>query len=195
MKNIARVVIVVCFAALLSAPALAQTAVPLPPKPADSGPSLEVTMQFLQEKLSDIGKVTFLSYTQNTRSGSYTSETDSNEVSNVVADPSQCHISYHWKVIMDGRLDQDKQAGFSLRDVQDIVIKPYAQYQTELDASLGNPHILTPSTNPPLSALLVRRAHGVYNLFPITDPDLADRIAKALTHAVELCGGGNKSPF
>jgi hypothetical protein len=152
-------------------------------------------MQFLQEKLSDIGKVTFLSYTQNTRNGSNTSETDSNEVSNVVANANQCHISYHWKVIMDGRLDQDKEAGFSLRDVQDIVIKPYAQYQTELDASLGNPHIVTPSTSPEISALLVRRAHGVYNLFPIIDAGTADRIAKALTHAVELCGGGNNSPF
>jgi hypothetical protein len=195
MNNGMRIVFVVSLAALLGAPAHAQTSIPPPPKPAGSGPSLEVTMQFLQEKLSDIGKVTFLSYTQNTRSGSYTSETDSTEVSNVAVNANQCRITYHWKVIMDGRLDQDKNAGFSLRDVQDIVIKPYAQYQTELDASLGNPHILTPSTNPSLSALLVRRAHGVYNLFPITDADTADRIAKALTHAVELCGGGNKDPF
>jgi len=192
MKNI---LLVLSFVALLSAAALAQTAVPSLPRPADNGPSLEVTMQFLQEKLSDIGKVTFLSYTQNTRDGSNTSETDSNEVSNVAANANQCRISYHWKVIMDGRLDQAKDCWFSLRDVQDIVIKPYAQYQTELDASLGNPHILTPSTNPPLSALLVRRAHGIYNLFPITDADTADRIAKAFTHAVELCGGGNRAPF
>ncbi|MGD0683066.1 MAG: hypothetical protein ABR990_13570 [Terracidiphilus sp.] len=195
MKHVFRLEVIVFFAALLSAPAFAQTAAPPPPKPAGSGPSLEVTMQFLQEKLSDIGKVTFLSYTQNTRNGSNTSETDSIEVSNVAVNANQCHITYHWKVIMDGRLDQDKNSGIPLRDVQDVVIKPYAQYQTELDASLGNPHILTPSTNPPLSALLVRRAHGVYNLFPIADADTADRIAKAMVHAVELCGGGNKTPF
>jgi hypothetical protein len=195
MKKIQLAVFFLSLASLLGASALAQTAVPPPPTPAGSGPSLEVTMQFLQEKLSDIGKVTFLSYTHNTRNSSDTSETDSNEVSNVVANASECHITYHWKVVMDGRLDQDKEAGFHLRDVQDIVIKPYAQYQTELDASLGNPYLLTPSTSPTISALLVRRAHGVYNLFPITDADMADRIAKALTHAVELCGGGNKSPF
>jgi hypothetical protein len=27
------------------------------------------------------------------------------------------------------------------------------------------------------------------------DEDTADRLAKALTHAIELCGGGNKDPF
>jgi len=33
-------------------------AVPPPPKPADEGPSLEVTMKFIQDKLNDIGPVT-----------------------------------------------------------------------------------------------------------------------------------------
>jgi hypothetical protein len=33
------------------------------------------------------------------------------------------------------------------------------------------------------------------NWFPFTDADLADRVAKAITHAIELCGGGNKEPF
>jgi len=31
--------------------------------------------------------------------------------------------------------------------------------------------------------------------FTIRDEETANRLAKALTHAVELCGGGNKDPF
>jgi hypothetical protein len=31
--------------------------------------------------------------------------------------------------------------------------------------------------------------------YVFVDEDLANRVAKALTHAVELCGGGNKDPF
>jgi hypothetical protein len=27
------------------------------------------------------------------------------------------------------------------------------------------------------------------------DEETASRLAKALTHAIELCGGGNKDPF
>ena len=33
------------------------------------------------------------------------------------------------------------------------------------------------------------------NMFPFTNADLANRVAKAITHAVELCGGGNKDLF
>jgi len=31
--------------------------------------------------------------------------------------------------------------------------------------------------------------------FALYDESLANRIAKALVHAVELCGGGSKEPF
>jgi hypothetical protein len=173
----------------------AQQAVAPPPKPADSGPSLAVTTKFLQDKLGDIGKITYVSFMQNTNDGSTFSNTITNEVSNVVADPSQCRIFYHWKTIRDGATVSDFDAWFSLRDVQDVTVKPYLQYQNEVNASAGIPNIVATSLNPPLTALLVRRPHNVSNLFPFTDADLADRVAKALTHAVELCGGGNKDPF
>ncbi|MGO9304995.1 MAG: hypothetical protein ACLP3R_15090 [Candidatus Korobacteraceae bacterium] len=173
----------------------AQQSVAPPPKPADSGPSLAVTMQFIQDKLNDIGKVNFVTFFQNTADGSTGTNAFTNEVSNVVADQNQCRISLHWKVTKDGSVTQDMDAWFSLRDVQNIVVKPYAQYQSEVNASSGNPNLICTSINPPLTALLVRRPHGVVNMFPFTDADTADRVAKALTHAVELCGGGNKEPF
>jgi hypothetical protein len=31
--------------------------------------------------------------------------------------------------------------------------------------------------------------------FTLLNKETATRLAKALTHAVELCGGGNKDPF
>jgi hypothetical protein len=90
----------------------------------------------------------------------------------------------------------DGDRWISLRDVQDIVVKPYAQYQAELNAIHG-PKLVVPSTNPSMMALVVRTPNGFVkeNFFLFTDTDLAGRVAKALTHAVELCGGGNKEPF
>ncbi len=173
----------------------AQQAIAPPPKPAADGPSLAVTMQFIQDKMNDIGKVNFVEFLQNTNDNSTFTSSWSNEVTKAVADPSQCKISFHWRVFKDGANTQDRDIWFTIRDVESIAIKPYAQYQTELDASLGNPNLITTSTNPPMTALLVNRPHNWSSLFPFTDPNLADRLAKALTHAVELCGGGNKEPF
>jgi hypothetical protein len=44
--------------------------------------------------------------------------------------------------------------------------------------------------------LVVARGAGNQNTgFYFLDEDVANRIAKAMVHAVELCGGGNKDPF
>jgi hypothetical protein len=173
----------------------AQKAVAPPPKPADSGPSLAATMQFLQDKLNDIGKVSIVMFNHNTTTGEDFTTTFTSEFTNATADPSQCRIAYHGKSTLNGATVSDGDAGVPLRDVQDVVIEPYVQYQNEVNAAGGLPNVIASSTNPPLTALLVRRPHGVYNFFPFTDPQLADRVAKAMTHAIELCGGGNKDPF
>jgi hypothetical protein len=195
MKNDLRVLFDVSLAALLSAPALAQTAVLSPPKPADNGPSLAVTMQYIQDKLSGIGRVSFVTFYQNTADNSSGSNIMTNEVSNAVANINPCRVANHWKATNGGATLMDIDAGIPLRDVIDITVKPFTQYQTELDASLGNPNLITTATNPALTALLVRSPRGVVNLFPFTDADTADRVAKAFTRAVELCGGGNQDPF
>ena len=195
MKTLRTPLSILTMALMAFSSSSAQKAVAPPPKPADSGPSLAVTMKFLQDKLGDIGKVTSVSFVQNTNDGSTSSNTFTNEFSNVAAYPDQCRISYHQKVTRDGATVADSDTWFSLRDVQDVVVKPWAQYQTEVNAGAGFPNFVVTSVNPPLTALLVRRPHNLSNHFSFTDADLADRVAKAFTHAVELCGGGSKDPF
>ncbi|MGD0683022.1 MAG: hypothetical protein ABR990_13350 [Terracidiphilus sp.] len=212
----------------------AQQTVTPPPQPAGSGPSLAVTMQFIQDKLSDIGQVSFVAFLQSTSQGNTWTTTVTNEISNVVADQNQCRISYHWKgtdlealstnetaprrrlhiapfiddfadlfpLMMAAERKASSQTysnedyAFSLRAVQDIVVKPWEQYGTERLAKHGHPDTTITSTNPPITALVVRQAHGVENVFTFTDADLADRVAKAMVHAVELCGGGkSEEPF
>jgi hypothetical protein len=195
MKRFLRAVILTILATTGSQQAVPQKPVPPPPKPADSGPSLAVTMQFLQQKLNEIGKVTFVLFTQNVTDGSTATITIMSEVSNVVADPTGCRVSFHWKTARDGAPATDQDFAFVLNSVQDIVVKPFPQYQSEVNASAGMPNIIVTSTNPTLTTLLVRRSVANYFNFPVIDVDLADRLAKAFTHAVELCGGGNKDPF
>jgi len=188
-----------CLLALFAfslAPVLtAQQAVPPPPKPADNGPTLAATSQFLLDKLSDIGTVSFVVLSHDTVQGNDFSNSFTNTISKVVVDPGACRISYHWKTTRDGAGLQEIDAAITLHDVEDVVVKPFEQYQNEINAAANVPNLIAQSSNPPLSALVVRRPHGISNLFPFTDAALADRIAKALTHAVELCGGGNKDPF
>jgi hypothetical protein len=78
--------------------------------------------------------------------------------------------------------------------VQDIVVLPQEQNQQKANARSGHPE-WTPRVEPALFTLVARRPKGVENAFLFSEEEMAGRIAKAMVHAVELCGGGNKDPF
>jgi len=177
----------------------AQGAAPANAPPAgaqtNSGPSLAETMQFIQDKLNDIGKVAYVTFRQDVSDGRTATYTRTSEISNVVADQNQCRISYDRKGTGGGKTYKDENSVFSLRDVQDIVVRPWEQLETEYQAKNGYPNVIVTSNNPPITVLEVRRPHGEENVFLFIDANLADRVAKAMSHAVELCGGGNKEKF
>jgi hypothetical protein len=208
MKNVSRVVFVMFSAVLFNISVTAQQPVaPPPPQPAAAGPSLAVTMQFIQDKLNDNNKASWIDNAQTTRyAGMNWADTVTHEISNVVADQGQCRISYHlftkhsvayrWIATSDGKNNKGEESSFSLRTVQEIVVKPWEQFETEWLAKNGFPGTSVTSVNPPITALVVRQPHGVENVFVFTDAALADRVAKAMVHAVELCGGGkSEEPF
>jgi hypothetical protein len=164
--------------------------VPPPPK-AHSGPSLEVTMKFIQGRLNDLGKVSVSLVWQDSADGSISNPDMllTLTVTNVVADAGQCRVSYRARGGNAAGESQDKDAGFSLRDVENVVIEPLEQSMN------GATRYIAIRSNPPTSALLVRLPHNNLYGFWFSDSAMADRVAKAITHAVELCGGGNHDPF
>jgi hypothetical protein len=166
-----------------------------PVTPADTGPSLGESMQFIQDKLNSIGKIAWVEFAQDSTNGASATVTFTYEISNVIADQNQCRISLHMKETSNGRTTTDGNDGFSLRDVQDIMVSPYEQFETKRLARNGNPELVVTSTNPPVTTLGMRRTNGHGYVLFLADADLADRVARAMQHAVELCGGGSKDKF
>lgn len=157
--------------------------------PTTSGPSLAETMKFIQDKLNGMGKVYFVVHVQYSDGGYHDRRVS--EYSNVIADQNQCLISYHEESWSNDRQMPDENWVFSLRDVQEIVVKPEEQASNEGRAGEG-----VVSISPPVTRLEARCPHGHRYKFVFADADLADRVAKAMLHAVKLCGGGSKpEPF
>jgi len=92
-----RCMMTVCFTALAVSAALAQEkkTVPPPPKPADEGPSLEVTMKFIQDKMNDHGTVGYV-VTNSSLNGVLFR--NYHVISDVVADASTCTLHAKKKV-------------------------------------------------------------------------------------------------
>ncbi len=159
---------------------------PVSSKPAPA--SLRDTMRTLQNQLSSIGSVSYTAYIQNRTNGSTSPKAFVKQFTNVVADPAQCRVSYHFRVLQGGAVTKDKDAWFVLPAVTSVVVEPESQLLTQENAAQGHANNLVTSTTPPMTALVVRRP-SVYNAFPFTDIGSANRFASNVKQAVKLCGG------
>lgn len=191
---------------ITSATAQEKKAVPPPPKQVDDGPSLEITMKFIHDKLSSVGPMKYAIYLYDPVTADNSQLSVSSELSNLVGDASACRISFHSKVARgtDSSLASDVDAEFSLKDVQDITVMPEEQrlhVVRQREGSVQPPptyKLEVTKVDPPVSVLMVRRTNAkeADNFFWFFDEELANRVAKAMVRAVELCGGGSKpEPF
>jgi len=192
-----RIITVFLTIVLAATTARAQQSVPPPPQPAPdkpAGPTLEVTMQFIQDKLNGIGTVNFAGYVHDSANNTDNVQKFAATFSNVVANPSACTLSYHRLVINNGSREHDENVLINLREVQSISVLPDEQDWQMFLVRTGDT-TKTVKDVPDVFALVIKLP-GRDPTIRFYDQALADRVAKALVHAVELCGGGPKpEPF
>jgi hypothetical protein len=164
--------------------------------PGVSGPTLEETLNFIGERLAQSATVNFITFGTNTADGSNGSGHYSEIEGPFHIDTDACLISNRQKISINGQPPVvDRTVQYSFNQFEEVIVKPAEQYLTEMNTQNPQPTLIN-STNPPAVALLLRlnKSSG-FVFFFLTDASIADRVAKAMTHAIELCGGGRKDPF
>jgi hypothetical protein len=157
-----------------------------PAKSFDDGPGLVATMKFIQDTLNAVGPVNYASYGHDSDNGHNWANHFSNEVSIVAASPAACRINYHYKAIRDGKVLMDAGAGFLLKDVQRVDVVTRKQYFDEENLAIGHPS-WTAKVDPTVFVVRVQKSSRGENQFLFLDEQLANRVAQAITNAVELC--------
>jgi hypothetical protein len=171
----------------------AQQPVPPPPRPVDSGPSLAATMQFIQDNAAE-GNLIYTAFVSDaSQPGLEWKNHFKVGISNLVADAGSCSITYQWRAEVNGKVSDDASYTLALKDVKEIVVLSQAQNQNQVDSRNGHPN-WSSRIEPGLFTLIARRPRGMVNAFLFSDEEMANRVAKAMVHAVDLCGGG-KDPF
>jgi hypothetical protein len=170
---------------LLTTTAVPQQSLPHPPDPsADNAPSLEVTMKFIQDGI--LG--------QHTYAGEYRA---------VQADASHCTLS--WTTVDT----HDKSPLFteqkvSFNDIAKLEVaydEVAANWNLELYAAVGKTvtvHLYAQKKDDPCEHCkkkVEKRFERSRWFIYFTGEEIANREAKAMLHAAELCGGGKKSSF
>jgi hypothetical protein len=188
--RILRVILCITICTMFSA-ALAQQSAPTSGI-ADNGPSLAVTMQFIQDSMNAQGTISYALYTHD---GSNNSDWPVYQitigVTNVIADPATCHITWHKVTTNGGKVGINGDFLLDLRNVQSFVLRTSTE-EAKVEDNANGPNSITKTQVPPYFVVTARSAGNTETPFFFKDEDTRDLVAKALTHAMELCGGGGK---
>jgi hypothetical protein len=161
----------------------------------NSGPSLAETMKFIQDKLNEMGTVNFAGYVHDSANNTDGVQKFSSTISNAAANPGACTLSYHRLVFNNGRKEHNENVLINLHEVKNISVLPDEQDWQMYLARIGD-STKTVKDVPDITALVFKLNNGQDPTIRFYEQEMADRVAKALVHAVELCGGGPKpEPF
>jgi hypothetical protein len=170
---------------LVTMAGLGQQTVPPPPRPVANGPSLEVTMKFIQDKLNAVGSLDYSISFHDTATGNNWVNHFIDEVTKVVADPGTCRVTFHERLVVDDKVRFDGDDNLALKDIQNVMVLPLEQ---DLKQHGEHPAWERKVNQPLWSLWLERPNHNIISLY-FRDAETANRVANAVNHAVELCGG------
>jgi hypothetical protein len=164
--------------------------------PAAGAPSLADTLHFIENKLNENGAVNFRgSYAHPDGSAlpdysDMKSFSESQRMSDASADPSTCQARFNWSRTRDSERGFNRLMRISFRRVEKLEV---ATLQDAFKRNRPSP-ILT--TEPVVYQLRLTLVGGDQMDLLFGEEEMANRVAKAMTHAAELCGGGgSKEPF
>jgi hypothetical protein len=157
----------------------------------NGGPSLADTMKFIQDKLNTVGTVNFAGYVHDSSNNTDGVQKFSSTISYAVANPGACSLSYHRLVYNNGRKEHNEDVLINLREVKNVSVLPDEQDWQMYLARTGD-STKTVKDVPDIIALVIKLNNGQDPAIRFYEQELADRVAKAMVHAVELCGGGPK---
>lgn len=204
-----------------------QQSTPTPAQPADSGPTLAATMQFIQEKLSQQGQVAWADTHSNQPGFTFRNFV---VISDAMADPDACTLYTTETVKRDidlpsgktlkpgGSVTEDdlhtrtvETDTISFKQIEKITVEKLQDLENQAFAEAAHPDI-TVTVTPAVFYLKLWASSAVFSAHTSTtkgnqapvekdatsktdgltfrDEDTANRVAKAMTHAMELCGGG-----
>jgi hypothetical protein len=173
-----------------------------PPVSKSKGPTLEFTMEYIQDRLINRGILSYKVSIHDTATGKDWSYEFVDKLSGTYANPSTCQIGFHWKQTRNGEAVTDKETYLDLNGGAKADVLAMDQYLTESAVKAGHDSWST-KVSPSLFVLHIIKSDNGESNFVFPDEDTANHLSKALMHAAELCGSAqgtappaaDKAPF
>jgi len=161
---------------LLSAP----LAVAAPP-----GPTLAASLGFIRARMIDQGQVVYEANLRDTSTDEAWTNKFTADMTNVTVDLTGCKIAFHWKTTLDGAVQADIDTSLSFRQMRKVSV---VNREQEIRTQVKDSHPSWVSTvSPGVWVVTMKKADGA-SILDFTDEDVADRVARAVDHVLDLCG-------
>jgi len=168
--------------------------------PADEGPGFEETFKFIDSKLNAIGTFNYSTQFHNTQDPNEPdmSIQDTFALTNVTGDPVKCKYyghftAHHFRV--DFKVKTTDEV-IDLRKMKGVAVEPLDNLYKAANVNLLDGVWVFAGFEMPLTAVEIQRENGDNPYIVFTDAEQADKVARAINHAAELCGNKpKKEPF
>ena len=109
-------------------------------------------------------------------------------------DLSECQLNFHFKLIVNGDVSDDKDAGVPLRILTAVRVAPETDLLKIRDAQAGHP-TYSSRLQPVIYDVDLIRNNGGTNEFSFYDEEAARRVARLFEQAAERCGVSSLSRY
>jgi hypothetical protein len=151
--------------------------------------NLKDTMKEIQDGLNNAGTVSYVLKYHNGTTGEDRSMSYKVETSKVSADPNTCFLIYEQRTYL-GAAHRDTGSVVQLRGVKRIFVRTMEQEVNSSGIFTDHPEVSVKSSPPVFVVEPVQPDTNEKIAFFFLNDAQANKMAKALIHAAELCGGG-----
>lgn len=155
----------------------------------DSKSRLKETLKQVQDGLNRVGSVGYTLNFHNSGTGEDKSVPSRLEISQVSADPNSCFLIYEQRAYR-GTAHHDTGYVIELRSVKKVDVVTIEQEVKNSGVLIDHPGFTVQSTPPVFVMETIKGEMNDRNAFLFLEREQAEKMAKMMTRAVELCGGG-----
>lgn len=155
------------------------------------GKSLDETLGFIRDQLAAQGMVTYTAHMHDSADNQSWDSTFTALSTNQVVDAANCRIGYHWRTTVNDSVAQDMDTHFDFAAATGVsVVNREEEVRTQ---AIGAGHATwTAAISPQVWVVVVKRGSGGA-IMDFTDENVANRVARAVDHALDLCGAHKES--
>ena len=151
--------------------------------------NLKDTMKEIQDGLNNLGPVSYVLKYHNDATGEDKPLSYKVEISKVSADPNTCFLIYEQRTNLNAA-HQDTGSVIQMRGVKRIFVRTMEQEVAASGVLEEHPGFSVKSAPPVFVVEPERSDSSEKSMFFFLNDAQANKMAKALIHAAELCGGG-----